>query len=111
MRAVPAEHLRRRADAGGIDDAVQPAERGHARDRPRPCTCSSLVTSACAKRRVRAERLLGGLARLGIDVEQDDVAAGARDGFRGRAAQARRAARHDECLSCECCSESERHSA
>ena len=47
---------------------------------------------------MRAERLLGGLAGLGVDVEQDDVAAGGEDGFGGRAPQPRRAAGDDECL-------------
>jgi hypothetical protein len=98
MRTVAAEDFRGRTNAGGVHHAMQSAERRHSKI---DGGLDLLLAGNVGLRELRpgAKRLLSCLAGLGIDVDDHDVAARGENRFGARAAQARCATSHNECLS------------
>ena len=97
MRAVLAQHLGRRADAGRIHDAVQSAERGDRRLNG-GLHLRFARHVGLHERGAESERLRGRRAHVGIDVDQDGVTAGRDDGFSRGATESRGAASREERL-------------
>ena len=98
MRAVLADRLGRRRDAGAVDQADQLAERRRA-SATAAWPSASWLTSHLTKRAAD----LGGerLAALGLQVGDDDLAAVRREHARRAFAEARGAAGDDEDLACD----------